>query len=164
MSHVKDVRKFNKKFGQLIGKSPQHLTQRKLKERADFLQEELNEFVAGAQTQNMPEMADALVDIVYVAIGTAVMMGLPWKELWDDVQRANMAKVRGVGKRGNLSDCIKPEGWEPPRTRKILEAYDYCGYDCDWEILGLLVDDPEYPYPADNTSSQDPWGGSGVVK
>lgn len=139
MSHVKDVRKFHKKFRQLIGTQPRHLTYRKLRERADFMQEELNEFNAASETQDMAEMADALVDLVYVAIGTAVMMGLPWKMLWDDVQRANMEKVRGVGKRGNLADCIKPAGWEPPLTMEILMANGY-----EPNALQLHHDDPEY--------------------
>lgn len=135
MSHYKDVKKFHEKFGLLIGQRPQRLTKRKLNERVEFLQEELDELKLAVESDNFPEQADALVDIVYVALGTAVMMGLPWKELWDDVQRANMEKVRGITKRGHAVDCAKPEGWIPPLTTFILEG---CGFDSDQHP----VDDP----------------------
>lgn len=75
--------------------------------------------------QDIDEQADALIDLVYVAKGTAVMMGLPWDMLWDDVQRANMSKEAGVGKRGHLVDCIKPPGWVPPQTHEILQLAGY---------------------------------------
>lgn len=159
MSEIRDVEKFHKKFGIMTADLPRHITHRKLKERLEFLFEELFEFASGCgfvvsangypigvkQTehitpiefmdvdeQDMPEMADALIDLVYVAKGTAVMMGLPWKELWDDVQRANMEKVRGVGKRGHAVDCIKPEGWVPPQTAAVLKDNGYVvEYDND---------------------------------
>ncbi len=147
-----DVKEFHLKFGHLSHATPVHLTKRKLLERIKFLQEELDEFtqacgytrIRGSLNdrgfyidgvdqyveidgpQNLALQADALVDLVYVAKGTAVMQGLPWNQLWDDVQRANMAKQRGIGHRGNLVDCIKPEGWVGPRTLDILIA---AGYD-----------------------------------
>lgn len=135
MSQYKDVKKFHEKFGLLVGRKPQRLTARKMKERIEFLQEELDELKSAVESDNFPEQADALVDIVYVALGTAVMMGLPWKELWDDVQRANMAKVRGITKRGHAVDCAKPYGWIPPMTTFILEDQ---GFDSD----RTPVDDP----------------------
>lgn len=139
-----DVRQFQIKFGHVVNYTPVHLTKRKLLERIKFLQEELDEFTEAAgfcrhqdqngltvymdvQTdQDLPLQSDALVDLTYVALGTAVMMGLPWQELWDDVHRANMEKVRGIGIRGNLVDCIKPQGWQGPKTLEILMA---AGYD-----------------------------------
>lgn len=125
MANFEDVVEFHDKFDLGIRTSPGHLTRRKLQERIDFMQEELNEFIEGANTQDLSEQADALIDLVYVAMGTAHMLGLPWKQLWDDVHRANMAKVRGIGKRGNLNDCIKPADWTPPMTTTILVHNGY---------------------------------------
>lgn len=116
-----DVRRFQEKFGQLSYYDPGFLTRRKLEERARFLQEELDELLA-APTLSL--QADALIDLVYVAKGTAVMMGLPWAALWDDVQGANMRKVRGQTARGNLVDVCKPPGWIGPNTGYILAAAD----------------------------------------
>lgn len=121
-----DVRKFHQKFEQLCFDKPGHLSTAKLRERIDFMQEELDEFKEGADEQNLAKQADALIDLVYVACGTAVMLGLPWDWLWNDVQRANMAKVQGMTHRGTQKDVCKPPGWQPPQTRRIL---DLAGYD-----------------------------------
>lgn len=125
MARIKNVTEFHRKFGHLSNDKPVHLTRRKLRERIEFLEEELEEFRRAVEAQDLAEQADALVDFVYVAMGTADMLGLPWDELWADVHRANMAKERGVGKRGHLVDMIKPEGWIPPQTLEILEAAGY---------------------------------------
>lgn len=119
---MEDVRDFYKKFGQPMSDKPTLVfeTPRRAYERADFMQEELDEFIRGLKTSNISEMADALIDLVYVAKGTAIEMGLPWEELWQDVQRANMAKVVGRTKRGIDTDVTKPPGWVGPKTAAIL--------------------------------------------
>lgn len=125
MSMYNDVRKFQRKFGMLTRGIPGHVTQRKLNGRIEFLQEELNEFKVAVEAQDLAEQADALVDLVYVALGTAASLGLPWKALWDDVHRANMAKERGITHRGHKVDCIKPNGWVGPHTQDILWMNGY---------------------------------------
>lgn len=118
---LEDVRSFHQKFDILNNDIPTMITKRKLQERIECMQEELDEFKKAVAEQDFPEQADALIDLVYFAKGTAVMMGLPWADLWDDVQRANMAKVRGVGKRGHAVDMVKPEGWKKPDGETILK-------------------------------------------
>ena len=138
MDNFKDVKSFNNKFGLLESDHPRHLTKILLKERIEFMLEELSEFADasgmvldaefdGEQlgSSNIADQADALIDLVYVAMGTAVMMGLPWQELWGDVHRANMCKVRGFTTRGHRVDLAKPDDWEPPQTTKILSAAGY---------------------------------------
>ncbi len=147
MPHFQDVKAFHQKFGLITHSHPGHLTKRKLKERVEFLLEELQEFseacglvVAGdldgrasvaehGGDQDLSGQADALVDLVYVALGTAVMLGLPWEALWDDVQRANMAKERKITHRGHKVDVGKPEGWQPPMTQLILQEAGYNDQD-----------------------------------
>lgn len=163
-----DVRAFHEKFGLIHARTPQHLTRRKLKERLEFLLEELRELAQGCgmeldydaddefcfvdaprHDQDLAQQADALVDLVYVALGTAVQLGLPWEKLWDDVQRANMAKVRGPTKRGHAVDVTKPEGWRGPRTMEILvdTGYQRIAWCAPWRAPGPIdegrcVDDP----------------------
>ena len=124
-----DVKAFHKKFGLLAHDHPGHLTDRKLRERVECMQEELYEFEDACEAQDLAAQADALIDLVYFAKGTAVMLGLPWDELWDDVQRANMTKVRGVGHRGHKVDCVKPPDWIGPTTMAILLRAGYGLYD-----------------------------------
>lgn len=115
-----DVRTLHAKFDLGIATTPSLESKQKLNERLDFLFEELEEMDKAYRTGDFPGIADALVDLVVVALGTAIQLGLPWDELWNDVQRANLAKVRGVGPRGHAVDLIKPEGWVPPQTLEIL--------------------------------------------
>jgi hypothetical protein len=120
---------------------PRHLTNRLLIERREKMLEELGEFDTAAEAQDLAKMADALIDLVYFAKGTAVLLGLPWEELWDDVHRANMAKERGAKMRqGHLHkvDAVKPEGWIPPTTEHILAVAGYDGQ------TGVQWDHPEY--------------------
>lgn len=125
MTEFTHVKRFHQKFGLITNGVPVHLTRRKLNERIEFLQEELDEFQAACVLQDLDGQADALIDLVYVAKGTAVMLGLPWEALWDDVHRANMEKVRGVSHRGHAVDCVKPPYWTPPMTTAILYDHGY---------------------------------------
>lgn len=98
--------------------------------RTKFMEEELEEFKTAVAQGNLADAADALVDLVYVAMGTAHMMHLPWHELWAEVQRANMAKARAAqdgsdSKRGSAFDVVKPEGWRPPDIEGVLKRHMY---------------------------------------
>jgi len=46
--------------------------------------------------------------------------------LWNEVQRANMSKVRASSesqsKRGSSLDVIKPEGWRGPDIQGVLDG------------------------------------------
>ena len=137
-TEYQDLIAMNKKFSILHADHPGHLSHRKMLERIGCMQEELSELANAASHDDLAGVADALVDLVVFAKGTAVMLGLPWQELWDDVMRANMAKERGVGKRGHAVDLVKTEGWVGPRTGKVLEAV---GYDVDaWVNTDGLID------------------------
>lgn len=136
------------------GKAPRKLTAHELEFRLNFILEEFQELceacgssleghgsgavgviVPGAletfpepsnhvPPQDLPKIADALVDLAYVVLGMAHFYGLPWKELFAEVQRANMEKERATRKdqslRGSTLDVVKPEGWRPPDIVNVL--------------------------------------------
>jgi len=134
-----DVGAFHRKFG--LDRSdagpPKLLSEGDSKFRFDFMMEELLEYKLAVEEGSLQKAADALLDLVYVALGTGHMMGLPWGELWDTVQRANMAKERATGgdddrsKRKNSLDVVKPAGWKPPDAdqRAILNRRIAWWYD-----------------------------------
>lgn len=112
-----DVAEFHEKIlGQPQEQSPSLVNFAFCLERFRFLQEELDEFIEAGTAGDIVRVADALADIVYVALGTAWIMNLPFDQIWAAVQRANMTKVRGTTKRGNKYDAIKPEGWVGPES------------------------------------------------
>jgi predicted HAD superfamily Cof-like phosphohydrolase len=132
MDGFHDVGQFHAKFGlDNIGNGigPRQVSPDLMNFRLKFLQEELNELQEGVDENNIEKIADALIDLVYVAYGTAHLLGLPWAELWWEVQKANMTKQRamnaGESKRGSEFDVIKPAGWKPPNLLNILRRYGW---------------------------------------
>ncbi len=67
-------------------------------------------------------VADAIADLIYVLIGTALEFGIPLERVWREVQRTNMAKVGPDGKVQRREDgkILKPEGWSPPDIEKAV--------------------------------------------
>ncbi len=141
-----DVIEFRRKFGHPVSEKIVHLTKRRLLQRTNAMLAELEEFATAGgmtlsggkfmscnQSQDLAGQADALVDLVYFALGTAIMLGIPWFELWDDVHAANMRKVPGP-----TGDVIKPPGWIGPKTQEILERHGYDRETVEW------LDDKEH--------------------
>jgi len=91
--------------------------------RADHLAEEVRELRDAIETRDLVEVADALADIDYLSIGTAVNLGLPWAEVFAEVHRSNMEKERAVGAPGQSTSkqgIVKPAGWTPPDVAAVL--------------------------------------------
>lgn len=91
--------------------------------RDRLLREEFNEFVEANDRGDVVEVADALADIIYVAVGTALEYGIPLDRVWDEVQRTNMAKIdptTGRVRRREDGKILKPAGWTAPDIEKAL--------------------------------------------
>ena len=121
----KDIKDFHEKFGLGYDGHARVLPEDVANFRIKFMQEELMEYVKACAENDLAGQLDALVDLVYVAIGTAYIQGLPFKDAWDEVHSCNMKKVKagpnGEGsKRGSQHDVIKPEGWVGPNYNKVL--------------------------------------------
>ena len=74
-------------------------------------------------------MAYALADLVYVALGTAHYLGIPFNAVWIEVQRSNLAKeLRRLGdtdhKRGSVEVIRKPPDWKPPAIAELIAAHN----------------------------------------
>ncbi|MHA1806802.1 MAG: hypothetical protein ACTSX2_04450 [Candidatus Thorarchaeota archaeon] len=124
-SETADIAVMHDKFWSNVQLKPSVNNKKALLARADFMQEELDEFRAAVTNGDFLEEIDALIDITVVAKGTAVMMGLRWERHWDEVYRANMEKVVGENvKRPDMAfDLIKPCSWSGPDHRLVLEDY-----------------------------------------
>lgn len=91
--------------------------------RVRFLREELDEYIAAYEDGNFPEQIDAVIDLVYVAIGLLLEQGIDPLSAFSSVQAANMAKVRGETARGDKKDAQKPAGWQPPDHAAVILAH-----------------------------------------
>lgn len=93
------------------------------------------EFVKVRNSQELPKVADGLVDLVYVALGTAHLHLLPWSKLFAEVQRANMTKERASHSDDDRSirkhslDVVKPANFRPPAIIEVLMEAGWKGPD-----------------------------------
>lgn len=65
--------------------------------------------------QNLVDIADAVVDSVYVNVGTALAFGIPIEQVFEIVRQANMAKLGGPKREDGKQ--LKPPGWIPPEPQ-----------------------------------------------
>lgn len=118
---LSEVEAFNRQIlGVPIPALPTPLSDARLRARLAHMREELDELEAPpgqSPASRLAEQADALVDLIYVAMGALLEMGVTPGPAFAAVHDANMRKVRGdVAKRPDSvgHDAVKPEGWSPP--------------------------------------------------
>lgn len=163
---LEDIRSFHRKFGLPNRKKAGFIERDYMKMRLNFLMEELTELATSCgfyfhdglkqfvpsnkrgRVNDLEGALDALVDLQYVLLGTAYLMGMfnekrvvmeveeghttslcpvnvtIFEEAWRRVQAANMTKVRARrksdSKRDSTFDVVKPEGWKPPQLGELL--------------------------------------------
>ena len=114
----RDILEFHRKFELNYTGFPRPLPVDISKFRKGFMKEELDEYIEASKKLDMEGMLDGLVDLIYVAAGTAHLHGFDLKEAWRRVHEANMKKVRATkeeqSKRNSTQDVIKPDGWVAP--------------------------------------------------
>ena len=121
MSMFTDVRAFQRAFGQRVGEKPELPDGAERCLRTRLLQEEFEEYLFAEGQNDLVEIADALADIIYIACGTAVSYGIPLDDVFESVHASNMAKlVDGKVIRRADGKVQKPEGWQPPDIKRIL--------------------------------------------
>lgn len=138
LNMFQDIKDFHVKFDLEYKGPPRHLPEDLNGFRTKFVAEELAEYVSSdkldqriicdaiedilqsvGQYGGVPDLEkklDALVDIVYVALGTAYLHGFDFEEAWRRVHAANMKKIRAAqdgsnSLRKSSNDVVKPPGW-----------------------------------------------------
>lgn len=100
--------------------------------RYNLMHEELQEFVlacnrnviAGhiySEADILTQVADALSDLVYVTLGTAVAFGIELSPVWDEVHSSNMTKFIDGYKRAD-GKFMKGPSWRPPHIAEMVAA------------------------------------------
>lgn len=117
---------FQKRFNQAYAGQPRELPASIAALRKKLIREEAEELVLAIDRGELHEQLDALVDLLYVAIGTANLMGFyhQLNEAFHRVHEANMRKVlapsRHESKRDSQWDIVKPPGWEKPDLTDLV--------------------------------------------
>jgi predicted HAD superfamily Cof-like phosphohydrolase len=116
------VKNFCKSFGSVCPDTPGLPDAGIRKLRRKLLREEFNEYLDAEEDNDLVEIADAISDIVYIALGSAAIYGIPFDKVFNHVHDTNMAKLGpdGIPMRRADGKILKPEGWQPPNIKKIL--------------------------------------------
>ena len=121
---IRDVEQFYTKFGHKPLHKPGFLSPEDMAFRLSFQTEETQELYEAYRKKDLTEMYDALLDIVYVALGTLHLMGFATAVGWEEVHTSNMEKVpaseENPSKRGHPKDIVKPKGWEKPNLECVI--------------------------------------------
>lgn len=139
---IADVQEFMEKFGQSYTGLPRALPTDLALFREDFMEEELTEYKKHSRhlaallieasdsaeiTHQLSEQLDAIVDKIYVDIGTALLHGFDLKEAWRRVHFANMQKERvaraSESTRHSAWDVRKPPGFVAPSHVDLVENH-----------------------------------------
>lgn len=101
-----------------------------LERKIKLLQEEHTELVAELMklkdkpsTYSVESLAAVMrecVDLVYVVMGTAALLGMPFDVAFQMVHKGNLDKVKD-GVVWNGHKVVKPEGWEAPELEKLVQ-------------------------------------------
>lgn len=160
-----DIEKFHQKFGLEYSGKPRMLEPDLFKFRLGFMMEELKEYedeqpklvdglTGGTNGEpdhrqiahGLEQQLDALVDLCYVALGTAYLQfgANVFDEAWKRVQKANMAKVRAEkkedSKRNSTYDVVKPQGWLPPDHHDLVKDHAHILYRQGGEANEFYLD------------------------
>jgi predicted HAD superfamily Cof-like phosphohydrolase len=124
---------FHNKMGYPVGNGPELVDIHLASQRSDFIEEELEELREAQGYADIVKVADALADLIYVILGTAIVYGIDLQPIFDEVHRSNMTKdaLDPVTKKGG-----KGPGYEPPRIAELLliQATDLANYDGSYGV------------------------------
>lgn len=116
------VKAFHLKYNHPVGNSPRKLDHERVIKRYKWMMEEIDEFKSA---KDVCDQVDAMIDLIYFALGTLVETGVKPEKLFSIVHTANMNKLWPDGNPHYDEDgkTIKPKSWEDPYY-KIKEAIE----------------------------------------
>jgi predicted HAD superfamily Cof-like phosphohydrolase len=122
LKQILQVKEFQDAFNVEMPMKPMMLPLEREKLRQRLLQEEVDEL---DRAFDLTDKADAIVDCMYILIGTALEHGIAdrMEMLFDEVHRSNMSKMGEDGKALIREDgkILKPDTYSPPNLAKIME-------------------------------------------
>ncbi len=112
---LEKVVEFQVRFENPVSKSPRPMAEDRLLIRARYISDEVIE-LAGAN--ELEDQCDALIDIIYFALGGFAELGVEPQRIFEIVHEANMAKLFEDGRprhRPTDGKVAKPPHWKDPR-------------------------------------------------
>lgn len=124
-SKLEMVKDFNKSFKIEQKSKPSLISQEKFELKFNLMQEELNEYKEACKNKNLVEVADAIVDMMYVLYGFITQHGLSdvFYDLFEEVHKSNMSKLeRGKPLFRSDGKVIKGSEYFKPNLKDIING------------------------------------------
>lgn len=122
--HIKRVEEFHNSFNITNHHRPNLLSQNEYELRYNLIKEENEEYLNACKNKDIIEIADALGDILYIALGTLLKHGLQYKidEIFEEIHKSNMSKLGEDGKPIYREDgkVLKSTNYFRPDIKRIL--------------------------------------------
>lgn len=91
--------------------------------RINLIREELVELEEAFEEKNVVKVADAIGDLLYVVLGTAVSCGIDIEPVFREIHRSNMTKKGGH--KDERGKWVKPVGFKKPDLLPVLITQGY---------------------------------------
>lgn len=114
----RDVLAFSRKFGAVVGSTPAVPDEDTAAFRHRLVREEADELDDAVMNEDIPAIADACADLIYVVVGLAIAYGIDLRVIWTAVHEANMRK--SLTERRGDRKVLKPADWVAPDIAGIL--------------------------------------------
>lgn len=140
------VREFHEEGRHPVAEIPTVLSPDRVSRRVAWMREEIDEF---EEAGSVVDQADAIVDLMYFALGTLVEMGVEGGPLFEIVHRANMRKVtngsvatRADGKIQKPADWVTPEAEMAAAIVKAASSYELvlAAEDHSWAAIRSMIE------------------------
>lgn len=115
------VREFHEKFGHPYSDTPVAMDADRRDQRYSYMTEELIEFLTA---RTVVDQADAMIDLIYFALGTLVELGVKPDPLFNIVHAANLSKLWPDGTvkyHEGSRKVLKPPTFERPEPLLAAE-------------------------------------------
>ncbi len=124
MNYMELLREFHKCFGCVENSSPTIIDKQTALLRVKLIISEAAELTEAIANEDMIEIFDGLIDLLYVTFGTAVSYGLPIEKGFRQVHANNMSKLGPDGKplKDASGKVIKPSNYKPIDLSWIAES------------------------------------------
>lgn len=122
-SKIEMVKVFNKTFGVLTSKNPTLLSEDDYSLKYDLMKEELSEYLNACRSNDLVEVCDAVVDMMYILNGIIVSHGLHdiFTDLFSEVHNSNMSKLEnGKVLRRHDGKVMKGSEYFKPNLKQYL--------------------------------------------
>ena len=87
----------------------------------NLITEEYNETLEAFRDRDIVEVADGLADMVWVIMGMASTLDIPFDDVWNEVKASNMSKfVDGKVIKNADGKIMKPDTFFEPDLAKVL--------------------------------------------